>query len=267
MRKACFTKSMLFLFALSHFAGSGNLYSKSHVWLAVDVPSPKPELGTKFVTNILVSSWNGAPGALDFTIEHDPQVLRMLSITLDEDSPFFENCFVDSSQSENGLTRFVCFQSNNDISWEKLYRIGHFNWQVLAVKDSTTDISLGAQDVVEIDRSPVEFFTFGQRIRFYSPDMPDIPTSYKLDHNYPNPFNNTTMIPYRIIEKQHVSIQIFNVLGQLVYTLVDERQDRGNYLAEWNGENNFGNQVATGVYFYQMKAGPFTEAKKLLLVR
>jgi hypothetical protein len=143
-------------------------------------------------------------------------------------------------------------------------------WKVVGVADSTTDINIEVADVVEVKRSPVEVFAFGQHIEFHLTSVennPRMPMSYDLGYNYPNPFNPSTMIPYQVPKKTHVSIVIFDVLGRFVATLVNEEKTQGRYFVEWKGENSSGNQAATGVYFYRMKAGHFEASRKMLLLR
>lgn len=88
-----------------------------------------------------------------------------------------------------------------------------------------------------------------------------------LQQNYPNPFNPTTMIEYSLASDCNVNIGIYNVNGQLVRTLVDGFKKRGLHKANWDGKNNNGNSVATGVYLYRLKTQNFKETKKLILLR
>jgi hypothetical protein len=100
-----------------------------------------------------------------------------------------------------------------------------------------------------------------------SVDDLSIPESFKLEQNYPNPFNPTTQINYAIPARSMVSLKIFNTLGQEVQTLVNEIQKPGYYEMKWNGLNNHSQNAAAGVYFYQLKAGDFTQTKKMILVK
>ncbi len=89
-----------------------------------------------------------------------------------------------------------------------------------------------------------------------------IPEEYKLNQNYPNPFNPATRITYSIPENAKVTLKVFNLLGQEVAQLVNENQVRGNYVALFEA-----NRLATGVYFYRLEAGKFTDTKKMLLLK
>jgi len=90
---------------------------------------------------------------------------------------------------------------------------------------------------------------------------------FELQQNHPNPFNPTTTIRYTIPQNVPVRLQIFDVKGRLVRTLVDENQQAAFYKMEWNGRNNRGQQVSSGVYFYRLRAGSFTETRKMMLLK
>jgi hypothetical protein len=94
-----------------------------------------------------------------------------------------------------------------------------------------------------------------------------IPNSFALFQNYPNPFNPETTIRYEVANTSNVKIQVYNLVGQLVKTLVDQKQNAGNYTIKWNGDNNHGQIVSSGVYFLKMKAGDFTKVRKMAFIR
>lgn len=99
-----------------------------------------------------------------------------------------------------------------------------------------------------------------------------LPVKFTLDQNYPNPFNPTTQIKYALPLQSKVSLSIFNLLGQEVTRLVEMEQVPGFYEAEWNGTNDFGTPVTSGLYFYRLEAQgsdgrTFREVKKMLLLK
>jgi hypothetical protein len=90
----------------------------------------------------------------------------------------------------------------------------------------------------------------------------------RLDQNYPNPFNPTTTIEYSIATPGHVTLNVYNVAGQLVRTLVDEVQSPGQIRpVRWEGENNTGEAVSSGVYFYKLTTARFTKTRKMVLLK
>lgn len=93
-----------------------------------------------------------------------------------------------------------------------------------------------------------------------------VPAEYSLSQNYPNPFNPSTSIMYSIGSTAYVTLKIYDVLGNEIAALVDEEKPAGTYEATWNSEpGSLG--ISSGVYFYQLKAGSFTEIKKMILLR
>jgi flagellar hook assembly protein FlgD len=85
-----------------------------------------------------------------------------------------------------------------------------------------------------------------------------------LKQNYPNPFNPETRIEYSVAVSEHVLLQIFNQRAQLIRTLVNEPQAPGSYMKIWDGKDESGNSVASGIYLYRLQAGKFSETKKMI---
>lgn len=102
-----------------------------------------------------------------------------------------------------------------------------------------------------------------------STDQPEIVPSYtKLYNNYPNPFNPYTNIRFSLAQDEHVKLEIFNARGQKVRTLLDEEMEKSNDISiKWNGKDDRDNPVASGIYFYRLKAGSFDSTKKMLLMK
>jgi hypothetical protein len=94
-----------------------------------------------------------------------------------------------------------------------------------------------------------------------------IPTSFEVSQNYPNPFNPTTEIKYQISENTKVMLKVYNTLGQEVATIVNEIAEAGYYTARWDGTNNYGQRVTSGVYIYRLQAGDFIATKKMNLIK
>jgi flagellar hook assembly protein FlgD len=92
-------------------------------------------------------------------------------------------------------------------------------------------------------------------------------TEFRLSQNYPNPFNPTTTINFTIPHKAKVILEIYNVLGQKIRTMINANLDRGLHEAQWNSKNDAGNLLGSGVYFYRIKAGKYVAAKKMILLK
>jgi len=93
------------------------------------------------------------------------------------------------------------------------------------------------------------------------------PKHFELAQNYPNPFNPETQIRFLLPERSFVTLTIYNNLGQVVRHLVSESRPAGAYVATWNGRDEMGQTVSSGVYFYELKAGKFHQIRKMLLMR
>lgn len=90
---------------------------------------------------------------------------------------------------------------------------------------------------------------------------------FTLGQNYPNPFNPSTTIEYQVPNETKVRIVVYDLLGQEIRRLVDGYQTAGTYQIVWDGRNESGVQMSTGVYFYQMIAGDFAEVRKTALAK
>ncbi len=95
-----------------------------------------------------------------------------------------------------------------------------------------------------------------------------IPREFKLNQNYPNPFNPTTTISFALPEAARVTLSIYNVLGQKVRTLINNQQaTAGTHVRQWDGRDDAGHQVASGIYFYKLEAGKFSSIRKMVLMK
>jgi hypothetical protein len=94
-----------------------------------------------------------------------------------------------------------------------------------------------------------------------------LPVSHNLFQNYPNPFNPSTVISYSIPSVSFVSLKIYDILGREVKTLINSEMNSGLYNVQWNGDDNFGNKVSSGIYLYKIEAGDYRMTKKMLLLK
>ncbi|MDE3056804.1 MAG: T9SS type A sorting domain-containing protein [Bacteroidota bacterium] len=98
-------------------------------------------------------------------------------------------------------------------------------------------------------------------------ELGGVPTEYALDQNHPNPFNPSTEISFSLPKQSFVRIAIYTMTGEVVATLVNETMSAGNYSIPWNGRNQAGQAVSSGVYLYRIQAGDFVAVKKMLMVK
>jgi hypothetical protein len=93
------------------------------------------------------------------------------------------------------------------------------------------------------------------------------PRTFALMQNTPNPFNPRTEIKFDLPRDENVNISVYDVKGRLVRTLLSEPMPFGTHTVIWEGEDNRGNRVATGVYYYRLVAGSFTATKSMVLMK
>ncbi len=98
-------------------------------------------------------------------------------------------------------------------------------------------------------------------------DLNPLPDRFELKQNMPNPFNPPTVIGYQLAAAGPVRFTIYSVLGQEVRVLVNERQEAGSFAATWDGTDELGRRVASGIYLYRIQAGAFSATKRMLLVK
>jgi energy-converting hydrogenase Eha subunit E len=113
-------------------------------------------------------------------------------------------------------------------------------------------------DVIPMTMTPV----FGVDPSLDADGDPELPDSYSLSQNYPNPFNPSTEIAFALPAKADVKLTIYNILGQEVTRLIDREMSAGKHVVNWDASQN-----SSGVYFYKIEAGDFTETRKMMLVK
>jgi len=120
--------------------------------------------------------------------------------------------------------------------------------------DLAYDLKIAAGDVAYVQAAVLKI-------------LADIPAEFALGQNYPNPFNPVTRLDYTLPRRSRVMIQVYNILGQEVVTLVNGEQPYGQHTVVWHGLDRFGKPAASGVYFTELRAGSFRQAKKMLLLK
>ena len=133
--------------------------------------------------------------------------------------------------------------------------------------DGHTDIAIYRSDINNTEYEYLVYSTDGIPVSISPSEKDNLMKEFKLNQNYPNPFNPSTTIQYSVSSHGKISINIYDVSGQLVKEINDEHNQPGNYYVVWNGENNIGQRVSSGVYFYQLTAGKYVQAKKMILLK
>ncbi len=121
------------------------------------------------------------------------------------------------------------------------------------------EVGADGQTMVKMDR--VDFPPVTVALSETTPTN-GLPTSFGLNQNYPNPFNPTTTLSFDVPKASHVTLEVYNVLGQKVLTLIDEELDANTHEVEFDGSS-----ISSGIYFYRLNAGDFTDTKKMVMVK
>ena len=168
------------------------------------------------------------------------------------------------------LTAFINDTNNAAIPIaDSLPNNGHFQWQVPDSLSSFAPVLIRftvftATDSASAVTQPGFFI---QPVGGSRENPVTIPSGVKLRQNYPNPFNPTTRIDFKLNRTGFVRLEIFNLAGEKVKTLLRENLSAGAYSVVWRSRNESGEQVGSGVYFYRLKFGEFTLTRKMMLLR
>lgn len=137
---------------------------------------------------------------------------------------------------------------------------------------SDSDNLNGSAEIVRVEVADfngnvaVKSFTFETSLATGIEDE-TAPNKFELLDNYPNPFNPQTNISFKLPEAAHVQINVYDVLGRFVETLLNERVEAGTHTVPWKAASKSGRELSTGVYFYQIKAGDFNQVKKMMFLK
>ena len=100
-----------------------------------------------------------------------------------------------------------------------------------------------------------------------NPDMTEVVDNFKLYQNYPNPFNPETNIRFALKKSEHVKLEIYNVLGQKIRTLLNKKYSTGVHSITWDSKDNTGKLMSSGIYLYRLSAGKHVQIRKMLLLK
>lgn len=107
-----------------------------------------------------------------------------------------------------------------------------------------------------------DIYHFKTGVTAVNTKVPDIPQKFSLSQNYPNPFNPSTRIEYSLPHSEYVTLKVYNIVGQEVKTIVNNYKNAGNYIVNFNADD-----IPSGVYFYSLHAGNFSQVKKMILLK
>lgn len=149
---------------------------------------------------------------------------------------------------------FILYTSNGGINWSTQLMANQATCQALYMVNQNTGFTTGANGKI--------FKTTNGGISFVNPISTEIPNQFSLSQNYPNPFNPGTKIQFALPKSSFAKLVVFDALGKEVETLVNQQLTAGTYESDWPADN-----FSSGVYYYKLFAGDFTETKKMILIK
>ena len=173
--------------------------------------------------------------------------------------------------SQQNCEQFILKRSTDGINWEEVYRVDGEGTTTNPKPYSYYDESAQAGGVTYIYQlyEVIEGTSGPNAIALVPVQTLAAPTQFNLAQNFPNPFNPKTKIPFEILNDSHVSLKVYNLLGQEVKSLIDHDMSAGVYddiqqpAFEWDGTNNQNVQLPSGVYLYKLKAGDNVQVRKM----
>ncbi len=187
------------------------------------------------------------------TVAHDNTVLVTASVT-----------------QEIGIRTYLAkIDGNGDMVWSGYYGYIYGKPSPLAVHEKADGtILIAGNTVIEqlgVETYLLKFYAGATGVDFDQTEV--LSDGFALAQSYPNPFNSGTTIAYSLPRASSVKIEVFNILGQSVKVVVDEEKPSGEFSVRWDGTDATGTEVATGVYFYRLTIGDYTESRKMVLLK
>ena len=203
----------------------------------------------------------------------DGETAVRLEITVDITATLLES-FACSGTTEGIEISWTLSEAGEEIEFE-VQREKNGSGRFLVVEAEVTSPEDLSFRMTDNDLEPGASYRYrvyatdedGTKLLFVTESMTAETPEMSLYQNYPNPFNPATTIRFYLPEKGGVLLEIFDVSGKYVACIVDESMERGRHTIEWNGQDQNGNPVSSGVYFYRLKAGKNTISRKMVLLR
>ena len=200
----------------------------------------------------------GAVNAVHVDVEYDPAGLEFVDFTAGD---LFEDPLVLGPFDRTD--RHVVDVTTATLSGAVSRAEGDVGVIRFRVKDeSSSDVRIVSFQTAD------ETWTVETQVSYENPvSLGAVPSMTRLVGNVPNPFNPTTEIRFELSKRTAVNLEVYNVSGQRVRTLVDESRSAGTHAVTWDGRDDNGSSVSSGVYFYRLRAGDFSESRRMTLIR
>lgn len=177
---------------------------------------------------------------------------------------FLEDFNVRLSTTGNNLGDFTVFLdevTGTPATWTE------YTYDLSAYTGETIYLAIQCVSVDKYYLFTDDYLVVADRTTDAESEITGLPSEFNLQQNYPNPFNPTTRIRYDLPVAGQVSLQVFDLQGRLIRTLMNEYQPAGNRECLWNGLSDDGTPVSSGVYYYRLKAGDYVQVRKMLYMK
>ena len=223
----------------------------------LDAGTELPRVGEEMAILVSLEDFVELKG-YGFSVSYDPQVLTYVGTRVENSilgaGEFAEGQLVSHKDGLVSLVTYGDVATEGDLGLSLLFR------SLQEIEDSYIDIVNA-----EVRDGNYGLNTLATPV---SVRIQTRPEAYALRNNFPNPFNPETTLKYDLPEAGDVKLEVYNMLGQVVRTLVNEHQTAGRYAVQWDATNGHGQSMSSGIYFYRVQVeGEFTDVKKMLLLK
>ena len=203
--------------------------------------------------------YNGPIRGIEFELNYDPSMVNVMSPSL---SNFQENVMLSFTEVEPGILKVLAadLQGGNIEATEKTFIT--IPVEFTGREREISNVSLDGINLAGGDGSLINFVA-----RTNSSEVKVIPGEFALHQNFPNPFNPSTEIRFDLPEEGKVYLAIYNLMGQKIRTLFSDNMTPGYHAILWDGTNDMGSHVSTGMYFYSIQSSEFQATKKMLFLK
>ena len=203
-------------------------------------------------------------GGITWTTQMDTLYEALFGVSFVDSSCGFAVGYWSGSMGSGATGGKIVYTSDGGVNWMSQLDEDLSRYRGVDFLDVNTGWVVGTDyDVSGLPNSGIILHTTNGGVAFVEEEqLSEVPTEFLLSQNYPNPYNPSTSIKYQVASISHVSLVVYDILGNEIETLVNEEKQAGTYEISWHAAS-----LPSGVYFYQLKAGEFINTKKMLLLK
>ena len=217
----------------------------------------------------------------NFTYTYKSQYLKDVSLIGSNESSIIGNNYNNHFTGNNGKNYFIgeggSDTLNGGLGLDKAVYFGSLDEYIVVPMDEPSDSAFRVIDIVN-NRDGIDYLKNIEQIEFDGEiffildllklDNEIIPSHFKLEKPFPNPFNPIINIRFSIAKRSMVNLKIYDLKGQVIQSLTDKNYNAGNYILNWDAKDTFGHQVPTGVYFLKLFIeGQYQKTEKVLFLK